>query len=93
MTCPVHMFYLHIKEKTLIKQTQCFQFKLTHFLCLVKMKFFSSILFFIFSVFSLTTAQNDPKCGTNGPVQSKIVGGEEATPYEYNTNNALPKIH
>lgn len=39
------------------------------------------LCFFLFIYF--VSAQNDFKCGTNGPIQSKIVGGEEATPYEW----------
>ena len=44
---------------------------------------FTVIFFIVFTLNSFNYAQNDPKCGTNGPVQSKIVGGVEATPYEY----------
>lgn len=52
-------------------------------ICL-KMKFlFLSVVSFLFCCVSVCLAQNDPKCGTNGPAMSKIVNGEEATPYEF----------
>lgn len=43
------------------------------------------IFVFLF-VFVFVCAKNHSKCGTKGPVQSKIIGGIEATPHEYKKN-------
>lgn len=40
------------------------------------------IFVFLF-VFVFVCAKNHSKCGTKGPVQSKIIGGIEATPHEW----------
>lgn len=48
------------------------------------MKYFCNIFLTLLVVYHLEVfAQNDPKCGTNGPAVSKIIGGEEATPFEF----------
>ncbi len=46
------------------------------------MKYFFTLCFLV-SIFSLITAKNDPQCGTKGPLESKIIGGEEARPHEF----------
>ncbi len=50
----------------------------------MKLLYFSAL--FCSVSFAFVLAQNDPKCGTNGPAQLKIIGGVEATPYEYDDN-------
>lgn len=47
----------------------------------MKLLYFSAL--FCSVSFAFVLAQNDPKCGTNGPAQLKIIGGVEATPYEW----------
>ncbi len=46
------------------------------------MKHFFAFCFLIL-IFPLITAKNDPHCGTKSPIESKIIGGKEATPHEF----------
>ena len=44
---------------------------------------FTTIFVIFFTLNSFIHAQNDPQCGTKGPLESKIIGGEEARPHEF----------